>query len=232
VTDQVDPAPRRGVLIAAEGLDGSGTSAGVEAIARWLERRGRRPLLVAWQRSRLVARSAGSARGRHVLTPRVAALLSAVDAAHWIGREVRDGLERGEVVLCDRYAWTGVAREIARGLDPVWVSGLYRFAPRPDLVILHRDAPGKALARALGAQRGSLRLEAAAGEFGNFLDRLVAAYDDLAEAAAAALPDRGRHGPWPAEIVVVDPRSRVPVRGDAVRDALRRLFADIPEVVA
>ena len=120
-------------MIAAEGLDGSGKSAGLDALGRWLERKGRRVHLVTWEPSRLVARAARAPRGRQSLTPTVAALLAASEAADRMTAEIRRPLARGDVVLADRYAWTAVAREIARGLDPVWAAALYRFTPRPDL---------------------------------------------------------------------------------------------------
>ena len=66
--------------------------------------------------------------------------------------EIRRPLARGDVVLADRYAWTAVAREIARGLEPDWVAALYRFMPRPDLVIFHRQEPAAAHARALATR--------------------------------------------------------------------------------
>ena len=57
--------------------------------------------------------------------------------------EIRRPLARGDVVLADRYAWTAVAREIARGLDPIWAAALYRFTPRPDLILFHRQEAGR-----------------------------------------------------------------------------------------
>jgi dTMP kinase len=228
VTAQVLPAARRGLLVAAEGIDGSGTSEGIASLSGWLERRGRRVHVVPWPLSPLVARAAASGHGRHLLTPRVAALLACADAARHIAREIAPALARGDVVLCDRYAWTGAAREIARGQDAAWISALYRFAPRPDLVILHRPAPEAALARALD-RRADARTEAIAGEFGAFLRRMADVYESLAAAAAAALPDRGRLGPWPADVVVLDARADARASRGPVRDALLRLFASSPE---
>jgi thymidylate kinase len=231
VTAQVLPSARRGLLIAAEGLDGSGTSAAVDAIGRWFERKGRRIHVVTLERSRLVTRAAASSRGRHVLTPRVAALLTAVDTARSMARELEMPLARGDVVLCDRYAWTGVAREVARGLEPDWISAVYRFVPRPDLVMLHRQEASAALARALATRPGAGGAEALAAEFGDFLRRMASTFDELAAAAGDAMPDRGRLGPWPVEVVIRDPRRPDASEDRAVRDALRRLVSGAPAAV-
>jgi thymidylate kinase len=206
----------RGLLIAAEGLDGSGKSAGLDALARWLEQKGRRVHVVAWEPSRIVARAATAPGGRQVLTARVAALLAASEAARRIAIEIQRPLARGDVVLADRYIWTAVAREIARGLDPAWVASVYRFTPRPDLVLFHRQEPAAALSRALATRRSVAGAEAVALAYGEFLERLMAAYDTL-------LRDRGA-GPWPAAALVIDPRTAPGHRATAIRDAIRPML--------
>ena len=207
-------------MIAAEGLDGSGKSAGLDALGRWLERKGRRVHLVTWAPSRLVARAAVAPRGRQVLTTRVAALLAAAEAADRIAVEVRRPLARGDVVLADRYAWTAVAREVARGLDPAWAATLYRFAPRPDLVLFHRQEAGAALARALATRATTAGPEAVAIAYGEFLERLIAAYDRL-----LADPEAG---PWTTRILVLDPGASPPIRVEAIRDAVRPMLEARP----
>jgi dTMP kinase len=204
------------LLIAAEGLDGSGKSAGLDALGRWLERKGRRVHVVTWEPSRLVARASGAPRGRQILTPRVAALLAAAEAADRIAHEVRRPVERGDVVLADRYAWTAVAREVARGLDPAWAAALYRFAPAPDLVVFHRQDAAAALSRALATRPTRAGMEAIAAAYGTFLDRLMAAYEVLVGDAAA--------GPWPVSTLVLDPRAAPGDRADAIREGVRPLL--------
>ena len=182
-----------GLLIAAEGLDGSGKSAGLDALGRWLERRGRRVHLVTWQPSRLVARAARAPRGRQSLTPRVAALLAASEAADRMTAEVRRPLARGDVVLADRYAWTACrARGRARarpGLGGRAVPVRAAAGPRP------LPPPGAAGGAGAGAgQRpASVGAEAVAAAYGDFLARLLAAYDRLA--APSPRQVRGRPAP-------------------------------------
>ena len=204
------------MLIAAEGLDGSGKSAGLDGVARWLERKGRRVHLVTWRPSRVVARAAGTPGGRQALTPRVAALLAASEAARRIAVEIERPLARGDVVLADRYVWTAVAREVARGLDPAWVASLYRFAPRPDLVLFHRQEPAAALARAIATRPSAARGEAVALAYGAFLERLMAAYEGLLEDPQS--------GPWPVDALVIDPRTEPGVRVAAIRGAIRPML--------
>jgi thymidylate kinase len=205
-----------GLLIAAEGLDGSGKSAGLDSLGRWLERRGRRVHLVRWEPSRLVSRALTAPRGRQILTPRVAALLAASEIADRLTVEIRRPLARGDVVLADRYAWTAVAREVARGLEPEWVAELYRFMPQPDLVIFHRQEPAAALARALATRPTPVGTEAIAAAYATFLERLLAAYERLLADPVA--------GPWPVPSVTVDPREAPADRVDAIRERVRPLL--------
>jgi dTMP kinase len=215
-----------GLLIAAEGLDGSGKSAGLDSLGRWLERRGRRVHLVRWEPSRLVAKAAVAPRGRQILTPRVAALLAASEAADRLALEILRPLGRGDVVLADRYAWTAVAREAARGLEPEWVAALYRFMPRPDLVIFHRQEPAAALARALATRPTPAGTEAIAVAYATFLERLLAAYERL-------LADQGA-GPWPVQSLTLEPGAAPAERVDAIRERVRPLLdgAQPPPAVA
>jgi thymidylate kinase len=171
----------------------------------------------------VVARAASAPRGRQALTPRVAALLAASEAADRATLEIRRPLARGDVVLADRYAWTGVAREVARGLDPAWAAALYRFAPRPDLILFHRQEPAAALARALSTRPTPVGAEAVAAAYAEFLERLMAAYDRL-------LTDPGA-GPWPVRVLALDPRAAPELRVDAIRDAVRPLL-DAPDTLA
>jgi hypothetical protein len=92
-------------------------------------------------------------------------------------------------------------------------------------VILHRLDASAALARALRARPVTVGTEALAAEFGEFLERMASTLDELASAAGDAMPDRGRLGPWPVEVVVRDPRRPDASEDRSVRDALRRLLA-------
>ena len=172
--------------------------------------------LVRWEPSRVVAWASAAPRGRQILTPRVAALLAASDAADRVTGEIRRPLQRGDIVLADRYAWTAVAREVARGLEPAWVAALYRFAPPPDLVIFHRQEPAAALARALATRPTPVGAEAVAAAYAVFLERLMEVYDRLLRE-----PDAG---PWHVPSLALDPRATPGARVDAIRERVRPLL--------
>ena len=223
---RVMPRPRRRqrpLLIAAEGLDGAGKSAQLDLLARWLERRGRSVTVERWPPSELVERAAATPRLRPALTARVAALLSAAESARRLDVDVRRPLEAGSVVLADRYVWTGVAREIARGLDPDWVASLYAFAPRPDIVMLFRQPLDAALANALQRRDSAVRNAAMSAAFGAFLERMIEAFDELVAGAGG----RPRFGPWPVPVLEIDPSDHPDDLARVIRAAVRPLLAEV-----
>jgi thymidylate kinase len=216
----------RPLLIAAEGLDGAGKSAQLDLLARWLERKGRSVAVERWEPSRLIESAAVNPRLRASLTTRVAALLGAAEAARRVELAVQRPLSAGSVVLADRYAWTAIAREVARGLDPGWVANLYRFTPVPDLVLYFEQSVDAALGVALGRHAASTGAAAISSAFGPFLARMVGAYEWLiVDAAAPASADRSA-GPWRAPVVRITAGAQAEQVVEGLRAAVRPLLDD------
>lgn len=130
-----------GLFIAFEGGDGAGKSTQVRLLAQALRARGR---------TVTVTRQPGGTElgaairdlvlhGDHV-SPRAEALLFAADKAHHVDQLVRPTLERGEVVLTDRYTDSSVAYQGAgRDLGAAEVHDLQMWAVRglvPDLTVI------------------------------------------------------------------------------------------------
>ena len=207
-----------GLLIVVEGLDGSGKSLTIVDLAGWLEQHGHRVRTIAWGSASLVDRAAADPRLRPALTPRVAALLEAADAQERVGTRVARRLANREIVLADRYAWTAIARDVARGLDLDWVCNLHRPRPAPAAVLYHRADPRAAVEQALAERPQSVRSAAIASAYGEFVGRLSATYELLVRQVRSEDP-----APWPAEVVVLDPAEPAAGR-EAARDVVLRLI--------
>lgn len=178
-----------GLFITLEGGDGSGKSTQMGALAAWLQQQGRTVVQtrepggtdLGVEVREIVLHSRGE------VSPRAEALLYAADRAHHIASLVRPALERGDIVLQDRYLDSSVAYQGAgRVLDPAEVRDLSLWATEgllPHLTVLLDLDP------ALGRER----LEVSRTRY----DRLEAAPDDFHErvrqaylALAAAEPER------------------------------------------
>src|SRR3989442_15023689 len=76
-------------------------------------------------------------------------ILNAADLAELHEREIVPGLKRGAIVLADRYAYTAMARDLARGVEHSWIEDVYRFAVQPDLGIYFQISADQSLERIL-----------------------------------------------------------------------------------
>ena len=149
------------------------------------------------------------------ISPRAEALLYAADRAHHVATRIRPALERGAVVLTDRYldssvAYQGVARSL--GVDDVRDLSLWATEGlHPDLTILLDADPAIAAHRVVGRSDPD-RLER---EVGAFHAALRAQFLALAKGE----PDR---------FVVIDADRPVEAVADDVFDAVRPLLARLP----
>ena len=145
-----------GRLIAFEGVEGSGKSTQLELLRQALVGRGREVVVTrepggtpAGERMRAVLLDPGVE-----LHPRAEALLFAAARAELVDAVIRPALERGAVVLCDRYLDSSLAYQgDARGLGRGPVTEVNRFATGgllPDLVVLLDLDPASGLRRRSG----------------------------------------------------------------------------------
>ena len=175
------------MLISFEGIDGCGKSTQVRLLGGYFERQGERPLLV-----REPGGSELSERVRALLLdpgldvqPRAELLLFSAARAQLVSEVVRPALERGQVVIADRFfdsttAYQGAGRGLA---EAEWLRDFHAFVTgglAPDRTYFIDVPPDLAAARR-GADRD--RMESA-GE--PFFDRVREGYRRL----AAAEPER------------------------------------------
>jgi dTMP kinase len=147
-----------GALIAFEGVEGAGKSTQLDRLRAELDRGGLEVVVTrepggtpAGERVRAVLLDPAAE-----LHPRTEALLFAAARAELVERVIRPALERGAVVLCDRYLDSSLAYQGGgRGLGRGPVEEVNRFATGgllPDLVVLLELDPAEGLGRR-GGQR-------------------------------------------------------------------------------
>jgi dTMP kinase len=124
-----------GVLITLEGTDGVGRTTQMIMLREWLEVQGYGVVETGWTRSPLVGRTIAQAKQGRSLNRFTYSLLYAADFADRLEKEIIPALRAGFVVLSDRYVFTALARDVARGVDRQWVRDLFGFAPIPHLVL-------------------------------------------------------------------------------------------------
>ena len=204
-----------GLFITLEGGDGSGKSTQSHILVGWLEHTGH---------TVVVSREPGGTdlglelreivlHRRGEISPRAEALIYAADRAHNIATKVRPALERGDIVVQDRYLDSSVAYQGAGrvlGGDEVRDISLWATESMlPDLTVLLdlHEAAGKG--RLADSRNRYDRLEAEADDFHG---RVRAGYLEL----AAAEPER---------FLVLDARDSVETIAAAIRARVESLLA-------
>jgi dTMP kinase len=123
-----------GVLIVFEGPDGSGKTTQRKLFKSWLEANQKSVAVTKWNSSPLFKPFIKARKAARLLDPRTYAVLHAADFWHRHETVIEPALAGRKTVLADRYVFTGVARDVARGLDRAWSTKLYAGARRPDIV--------------------------------------------------------------------------------------------------
>jgi dTMP kinase len=195
-----------GLFITLEGGDGTGKSTQSALIGEWFTAKGREVVFtrepggtdLGNELREIVLHSRGH------IAPRAEALLYAADRAHHVATVVRPALERGAVVIQDRYLDSSVAYQGAgRVLDPDEVRHVSMWATEglvPDVTVVLDLDPAIGRDRLDAANKQFDRLEAEALEFHTRVR-------DSYLAMAAAEPQR---------FLVVD----ATLDRDAIRDAI------------
>ncbi|MEU0674407.1 dTMP kinase [Streptomyces sp. NPDC006172] len=167
--DPVQAPAANGFFIALEGGDGAGKSTQAEALAEWIRGKGHEVVLTrepgatpVGKRLRSILLDVSSAGLSH----RAEALLYAADRAEHVDTVVRPALERGAVVITDRYIDSSVAYQGAgRDLSPTEIARISRWATDglvPHLTVLLDVSPETARERFTEAPD---RLESEPAEF-------------------------------------------------------------------
>ncbi|MDA1359414.1 dTMP kinase [Glycomyces luteolus] len=166
-----DPAPGSGFFVVFEGGEGAGKSTQAVKLAAWLKLRGYEAVLtrepgatdIGARIRSLVLDSPSKDRGGDAApTPRAEALLFAADRAQHVDKVIRPALERGAVVVSDRYidssiAYQGSGRALGKS-EIAWVSAWATGGLKPDLTVLLDVDPENGLHRAKAGGDGD-RLE-------------------------------------------------------------------------
>jgi dTMP kinase len=147
-------AQTKGTFIAFEGGEGTGKSTQSKLLKKWLEQEGEEVVLSREPggtdlgqglRKILLGHETGE------ISPRAEALLYAADRAHHVFSTIRPALERGDVVITDRYFDSSIAYQGAgRVLQPNEVARISRWATEslfPTLTIIIDQPAEVGLAR-------------------------------------------------------------------------------------
>jgi dTMP kinase len=138
----------KGFLLVLEGIDGAGKTTQAERLTKlltedgWDVVRSKEPTDGPWGRKLRESATAGRLAANEELE------LFIRDRREHVANVLRPALDRGAVVIVDRYYFSNAAYQGARGLEP---DAILReneaFAPQPDLLVLLEVPPAVGLRR-------------------------------------------------------------------------------------
>ncbi|MFV0253475.1 MAG: dTMP kinase [Beutenbergiaceae bacterium] len=198
------------MFISFEGGDGAGKSTQTRLLAQWLRDQEREVVLTREPGGTdLGAVLRGLVLHGEDVGARTEALLYAADRAHHVGTLIRPALERGAIVISDRYLDSSVAYQGGgRGLTPARIEELNLWAVRgllPDLTVLLDLDPVHLPARLTGDP-----------------DRLERAGSDFHARTRQAFLDRAHA--HPQRFLVLDAAAAVDEVADRVRQRVSALL--------
>lgn len=139
---------RTGVLIAFEGIDGTGKSTQLPLLAAYLRHQGftvvetREPTDGPHgQQIRALYRN------RCQVSPEQELELFLLDRRQHVVECILPALSQGAIVLTDRYYFSTAAYQGAAGCDPAIIFARHDFAPEPDMVLLFTLSAAESVAR-------------------------------------------------------------------------------------
>jgi len=129
------PKTKRGLLIVFEGIDGAGKTTQVELLRKWLEKEQNYSVtFTKWNSAKPIKPITSALKDKRELSPVLYSLMHAADMVHRYENCVLPALSANKIVLADRYIYTSIVRDKARGVDVEWLNKVYKDMREPDVL--------------------------------------------------------------------------------------------------
>lgn len=161
----------RGKFIAFEGCEGAGKSTQMRLLSEYLQKKGNKHIVTREPGGSEISEAIRKVilNGKFSqMSDECEALLYAAARAQHLSDTVQPALERGELVLCDRYVFSSYAYQgFGRGLDIKFLKNINEYAVQhfmPDVTLFLNIPPRLAFERKHGADEND-RIEQAGEAF-------------------------------------------------------------------
>lgn len=137
----------KGKFIVFEGLDGAGTTTQIDLLSGYLKKQGYKVFVTKEPTNNIIG---GLIKGQLTkqwrASPGCLQLLFAADRSNHLTTEIIPALEKGAVVLCDRYVLSSIAFG-GINLDIKWLKDINSKFPNPDFTIFLDTSPKECIER-------------------------------------------------------------------------------------
>lgn len=136
------------MFIVFEGTDGSGTSTQAKKLAEHLKNKGLKVFSTAEPSENFLGKNLRKVlQKKEKLSPKAFQLLFFADREEHLQNEVLPALERGEIVICERYNWSSLAYGQAEGVDQNFLEYLAEHFLKPDYTFFMNIPAEKSMER-------------------------------------------------------------------------------------
>lgn len=149
LSEKLRHSPTRGLLIAIEGIDGAGKTTQAQRLWKALRDKGcdavvfKEPTMGKWGHKIALLGKNG-----RTLSAEDEYKVFLEDRKEDVAERINPALDKNQVVIMDRYYYSSMAYQGAKGMSPSTVErGNRVFAPKPDIVILLDITPKEAKRR-------------------------------------------------------------------------------------
>jgi dTMP kinase len=143
--------PKKGCLIVFEGIEGSGKTTASRNLEKYLSTRDYK---VQWTREPTISKIGtlieNFLTGSTQVAEEAIPLLFAADRADHTGRIILPAINKGAIVISDRYTYSSLAYQrsgMDKSFDQEWLETINKYAITPDLVLFLDISPEEGLNR-------------------------------------------------------------------------------------
>lgn len=141
---------RKGVFIVIEGIDGAGKTVVALEIVKRIKKLG---IEVIYTHEPYTSPFSKALKqlSEECLDPELEALALAADRYIHVKKVIEPAFKKGIIVISDRYYYSSIAYQGAKGANVEWIETLNNWAPNPDLAIYLDVEPEEGLRRRANA---------------------------------------------------------------------------------
>lgn len=143
------------LIIAFEGIEGSGRTAHLEAVRRYLEKEGYGVINFGIQMSKLIGERIAQVKKEIVFERRTLFLAYVTDLADQMENVIKPAIDSGFIALADGYVLTLMAYGLSRGLEKEWMTDVLSIFPKPSISFSLISTPEEIMKRII-KKRGYL----------------------------------------------------------------------------
>jgi len=143
------------LIIAFEGIEGSGKTSHLEAIKKYLEKQGYGVITFGLQKSKLLGERITQVKRNIVFERRTLFLAYVTDLADQIENYVNPSIDSGFIALADGYTLTLTSWGLTRGLEKEWIDDVLSILPKPSVSLPLISTPDEIVRRII-KKRGYL----------------------------------------------------------------------------